>query len=82
MAMYTWPFLTIMGKCFKNRAHMRVAMCSPSESASARMQTLLYLSLEISSDPGVTPDAVDYRDALIRQREEESNMQYREVGNG
>jgi topoisomerase-4 subunit B len=31
-------------KCFKKRAHNKVAMCNPSESASAKMQTFPYLN--------------------------------------
>ena len=53
------PSLTRFLKCLKNKAQRRVAMCKPSESASARIHTFPYLSEVVSEFPGKTPIAVD-----------------------
>ena len=53
------PSFTSGLKCLKNSAQSKVAMCNPSESASAKIHIFPYLKEEISALPGNTPIAVD-----------------------
>ena len=53
------PSFTSGLKCLKNNAHNKVAICKPSESASAKIHIFPYLKEDTSAFPGRTPIAVE-----------------------
>ena len=63
IATWTCPSWTSRGKCRRNNAHSRVAMCRPSESASMRARvsssdcSVSVVALMFSMPPGTPPQS-------------------------